>query len=97
MTFSENFPENVMVLPLRRSYTLFETNHVLHVKCMATYFSYKGGTHMNIKKRLVALCLAATAALSFMFAASAKQAQHADSEQAVLLCDSYEEIDFKRC
>ncbi len=52
---------------------------------------------MNIKKRIVALCLAAAASLSLLFAVSAKQAQYADSEQAVLVCDSYEEIDFKRC
>lgn len=52
---------------------------------------------MNIKKRIIALCLVTAAALSLVFAAPAKQAKHADGGSAILLCDPYEESAYKRC
>lgn len=52
---------------------------------------------MTIKKRIIALCLATTAALSLMFAAPAKQIQHSVSGQATLLCEFYEDCAAKRC
>ena len=52
---------------------------------------------MNFKKRIIALCLVTAAALSLVFAAPAKQAKHADSGSAILLCDPWEEDIYKRC
>ena len=52
---------------------------------------------MNIKKRIIALCLVTAAALSLVFAAPAKQAKHADGEPAILLCDPYDVDYYKNC
>ncbi|MDE6420007.1 MAG: hypothetical protein K2K87_05705 [Lachnospiraceae bacterium] len=52
---------------------------------------------MNFKKRMIALCLITAAALSLVFAAPAKQARQTDGEPAILLCDPYEESDYKHC
>ncbi|MBD5533799.1 MAG: hypothetical protein HDQ98_16675 [Lachnospiraceae bacterium] len=52
---------------------------------------------MNFKKRIVALCLVTAAALSLIFAAPAKQSKQADGKPAILLCDPYEEYDYKHC
>lgn len=52
---------------------------------------------MNFKKRIIALCLVTAAALSLVFAAPAKQSKQTDGDSAILLCDSYEESQYKHC
>lgn len=52
---------------------------------------------MNFKKRMIALCLVTAAALSLVFAAPAKQSNAAGAEQGSLLCEFYEEVEYKRC
>lgn len=51
---------------------------------------------MNFKKRLVTLCLVTIAALSLIYTASVKKNTTINTESPFLLCDSYEEADYRR-